>query len=283
MCIAPITLKAQTIGWSQDQLNCLKERGIKPKPTTVPCGTCNECIARRISGWSFRLQKEMHLHDSALFVTLTYDKPPITKKNFMNLHKPHLQHFFKYLRKDKQKIKYYACGEYGTQTMRPHYHLILFGTNPEMVEKNWHHGHVHFGSVTGASIGYTLKYMCKESKIPIHINDDRLPEFALMSKKLGSNYLTPEMIDWHKQDLKNRCYATIDGIKLSLPRYYKDKIYNLIEKQIIAKHMENIAKLQLPHDVEKSCITKKQMYEKMDLIRTHKGLINKNKRLNTEI
>ena len=282
MCISPITLKPQTVGWTPDQLKTLKQNGIKTKPTTVPCGTCNECKARRISGWSFRLQKEMLRHNSAHFVTLTYDSPPLTENNYMNLHKPHLQNFFKYLRKNNQKIKYYACGEYGTQTMRPHYHLIIFGTTPEYITALWTHGHVHFGQVTGASIGYTLKYMCKTSKIPLHQNDDRLPEFALMSKKLGDNYLTPQMINWHQADLKNRCYATINEIKLALPRYYKDKIYSLVDKQIIAKHMENIANLQLLEHVDISLKTKRDIYEKQDLIRTHKGK-TRNTRLNEKL
>jgi hypothetical protein len=225
----------------------------------------------------------MELHNSAHFVTLTYgDKPPLTPKKFMNLHKPHLQHFFKYLRKDGQKIKYYACGEYGSRTMRPHYHLIIFGTSPEFIEKHWHHGHVHFGAVTPASIGYTLKYMCKDSKIPLHVNDDRLPEFALMSKKLGLNYLTPQMKAWHLADIKNRCYATLKQIKLALPRYYKDKIYTNVDKLIIARHMEQLAKLELPEHVDISLITKKELYAKMDLLRIHKAK-SRTKRLNENL
>lgn len=211
---------------------------------------------------------ELYISDCAHFVTLTYDKPPLTTKNFMDLNKVHLQNFFRYLRRDGQKIKYYACGEYGTTTMRPHYHIILFNTTPEMVERHWSHGHVHFGSVTGASIGYCLKYMAKPGKIPLHSNDDRQKEFALMSKKLGANYLTPAMITWHQADLKNRCYANLKELKISLPRYYKDKIYSLLDKQIIAKHMEQTANLEF---VDKTLITKNQMFQTQDLIRIFKG------------
>lgn len=275
MCISPIKLKPHIVGWTIDELKVIKENGIKSKENLVPCGKCNECKARRISAWSFRLQKESLLHKTAHFVTLTYLKPPMSERNWMTLEKRHLQNFFKYLRKDGEKIKYYACGEYGSRTNRPHYHLIIFGTTTEMIEKHWSHGHVHFGQVTGASIGYTLKYMCKESKIPINYHDDRLPEFAIMSKKLGLNYLTPQMIQWHQADLKNRCYATINERKISLPRYYKDKIYSLLDKQIIAKHMENTANLEF---VDKPLTTKRKMFEKQDLIRTHKGL-KKTKRL----
>jgi len=114
--------------------------------------------------------------------------------------------------------------------MRPHYHIILFNADPPAIIRAWcldgkPIGQVHFGQVSGASIGYTLKYMSKESVIPIHRNDDRVKEFAIMSKRLGDNYVTDAMKAWHKADLLNRMYVNVDGKKVSMPRYYKDKIY----------------------------------------------------------
>lgn len=46
------------------------------------------------------------------------------------------------------------------------------------------------------------------------------------------------MVQWHKNDLLNRMYLTVaDGKKVSMPRYYKDKIYNREERgQIKAKY-----------------------------------------------
>ncbi len=39
-----------------------------------------------------------------------------------------MQLFIKRLRKyfNNNKIKYFYCGEYGTQTLRPHYHMIVY-------------------------------------------------------------------------------------------------------------------------------------------------------------
>jgi hypothetical protein len=149
------------------------------------------------------------------------------------------------------KIKYYAVGEYGGETMRPHYHLIMFNANAEMVQRAWALdnktiGHIHIGSVTEASIGYTLKYMTKQGKIPVHKNDDRQKEFSLMSKGLGSNYLTENMINWHKSDLNKRMYVPMkDNKKIAMPRYYKDKIYNEAEKTKVANAIKEMAeKLQ---------------------------------------
>lgn len=177
---------------------CMTPFTVKDKKTKesipVPCGKCPNCKRRRISGWSFRLMQEDKVSENSLFITLTYDTKvvPITKSGYMGLNKRDLQLFFKRLRKAHNnvlgldgypvRIKYYACGEYGGRTFRPHYHVILFNARIELIQDAWQNGAVHYGKVTGASVGYTLKYMSKPSKIPMHKNDDRDREFALMSK-----------------------------------------------------------------------------------------------------
>lgn len=162
---------------------------MKNETIPVPCGKCADCLKRRVSGWSFRLMNEEKKSSSAFFLTLTYDTKhvDITKNGFMTLNKKHMQDFMKRLRKrNQEKLKYFLVGEYGGKTKRPHYHLILFNAVLDTVQPAWELGSVHYGLVTGASVGYTLKYMMKPSKIPMHKNDDRLKEFSLMSKGLGS-------------------------------------------------------------------------------------------------
>lgn len=201
---------------------------------TLPCGKCPNCYKRRISNWSFRLMEEDKKSSSSLFITLTYDtlKVPITEKGFMNLSKRDIQLFMKRLRKaNRNKLKYFIAGEYGGKTERPHYHLILFNANIETIQKAWDNGQVHYGQVTGASVGYTLKYMMKVSKIPKHKNDDRQKEFQLCSKGLGLSYITDSTINWHKADPEQRLYLNLtDGKKISMPRYYKDKIFTRDER-----------------------------------------------------
>lgn len=197
---------------------------------------------------------------SSLFITLTYDtkRVPITPNGFMGLCKRDGQLFFKRLRINldrsgyKAKLKYYFVGEYGGKSMRPHYHVILFNVPIEcikligvrdsgkvymsrIIEDSWDLGSIDIGGVSAASVGYTLKYISKKSKVPMHRNDDRLREFSLMSKGLGINYLTHGMSAWHCEDLINRLFCTTsDGVKLSMPRYYKDKIYSEGDREIIA-------------------------------------------------
>lgn len=233
-----------------------------------PCGRCYPCLRRRVSGWSFRLVKEAEVSTSAYFITFTYDAEHIriTPRGFMTLNKRDFQLFMKNLRwasrANPVPIKYFCAGEYGTKSWRPHFHAIMFnlelstlvgdnfflqiqnklipldGSSHKFHSPLWPHGHFTIGQVMDASVGYTLKYVMKESRVPLHANDDRVPEFQLMSKGLGSAYLTPAMKRWHKKALLDRYYLPLkDGKKVALPRYYREKIYTQIQRQSIGKHL----------------------------------------------
>lgn len=229
------------------------------KDAVCPCGRCPNCIKRRISAWSFRLMQEEKISSSAHFLTLTYgvDHVPITDKGYMTLCKDDFQKFMKRLRKENdEKLKYYMCGEYGGKTWRPHYHVILFNVQIETVQKAWYLGQIHYGQVSEASVGYTLKYMFKASKIPQHKNDDRVKEFSLMSKGLGKNYLTEAMVNWHKADPVDRQYCNIgDGKKIAMPRYFKDKIFTQEEKDKTSIKMSEIAMKEKEKQYEKDPLT----------------------------
>jgi hypothetical protein len=148
----------------------------------------------------------------------------------MDLCKRDVQLFMKRLRKENKgvNLKYYACGEYGSESDRPHYHMILFDATVESVLKCWKLGHVHFDVVNEGTIKYTLKYMAKPSKIPLSDWDDRTKEFPLMSKGIGISYVNNEKLrNWHYKDVPGRLYVNLeDGKKMAMPRYFKDKIYN---------------------------------------------------------
>lgn len=223
----------------------------------VPCGTCPACLKRRANAWGFRLTEHFKVYPNALFVTLTYDEfhVPISEAGFMTLCVKDFQKYMKRLRNsymykkfnpitkrwnncyDKvPKISYYCAGEYGSKNFRPHFHAILFGTDEEHARNAWHCdgvliGDVHFGTCEAASISYCTKYMTKGRIIPVHSGDDRVPEFALMSKYLGVDYLTNDVIKWHRQDLL-RSFVMHNGFKIPLPRYFKDKIFTKEELEI---------------------------------------------------
>lgn len=197
-------------------------------------------MKRRVDGWVFRLMQEEKNHSTAFFVTLTYDPSsvPLTARGWMTLDKSHVQRFFKRLRKSAtMPIKYYVAGEYGTKRYRPHYHAIIFGaTDMKHIVDAWtldgkQIGDVHVGRVTGDSIAYTIGYIHKSVFRRFHKGDDRLPEFSLMSKGMGANYLTDRIKRYHKADV-SRLYCTKPGgHKIAMPRYYRDRIFNEEERE----------------------------------------------------
>lgn len=202
----------------------------------VPCGRCPKCIKRKVSQWSFRLLQEEKHSLSAHFITLTYATRHLPFRNGgWSICKRDVQLFIKRLRKssgDGSNIKYFAVGEYGGRFKRPHYHIIMFNATPELICKAWMKGHVHLGTVTGASVGYCLKYMSKRVwKRKVSTRKRGNPEFALMSKGIGKGYLTKKMISWHRKGKRMYCVLE-DGKKVSLPRYYKDRLFCKVEKQV---------------------------------------------------
>lgn len=200
----------------------------------VPCGRCPNCKKRRVATWAFRLMQEERVSLSSFFLTLTYDTihVPITPKGFMTTAQDDIQKFWKRLRKlQTEKIKYYAVSEYGSKSNRPHYHAIVFGVvDSELFNKAWQKGTIHVGQVSEASIRYTLKYIDKPGRIPMFKGDDREPERAWMSKGLGANYLSPEIVRYHKLHLDKFYVRALDGVKVPLPRYYREKMFTDSER-----------------------------------------------------
>ena len=98
--------------------------------TEIPCGRCIECRLKRSREWANRCMLELPYHESSYFLTLTYDDNHLRygdvhdENGFLvqnpTLYKKDLQDFFKRLRKNYKydnHLKYYACGEYGDNTM----------------------------------------------------------------------------------------------------------------------------------------------------------------------
>lgn len=66
--------------------------------------------------------------------------------------------------------------------------------------------------------------------------DGRQCEFSLMSKGLGKNYLTDDMISWHQKDVLQRAYCNLeDGKKVAMPRYYRERVYKWWQRNMIAE------------------------------------------------
>jgi len=217
----------------------------------VPCGRCNHCLQTKRFDWSFRLLQEAKQATSAYFLTMTYDADHLQSPS---LNKRDVQLFTKRLRKENStKLRYYTVGEYGTQTMRPHYHSIMFNLDLEVVTRlsdYWKLGNCYVGDVEIASIHYVTKYVVNRSGMDL---GGREPPFSLMSRKpgIGSRYLDTHR-GWHRSAMRN--YTQVNGEIARLPRYYKDKFFTDVERANLA--LASIEQADLDYELAVSRLSK---------------------------
>ena len=153
------------------------------------CGQCTHCRINRSRLWVGRMLLESMEHPQTAFVTLTYNDEHLP--NPPHLSKEAVQLFLKRLRgmAAGRKLRYYAVGEYGDKSWRPHYHLIIFGLAPteqKLVEACWPYGFVQVGTAEAQSMAYTASYVIKKMTNPKDERlDSRPAEFSLLSKRPG--------------------------------------------------------------------------------------------------
>lgn len=233
-------------------------------PIMIPCGKCIACRLSYSREWAARCMLELKDHDSAYFVTATYSDEEVPKSYFSDpdtgealpsytLRKRDFQLWLKNIRADfpDDKIRFYGCGEYGSHTFRPHYHVILFGLhlddlslykrtetgllyNSDKLSATWFRfdpvqrlhfprGYVVVAPVTWDTCAYVARYTAKKY---MTLGDDFFDEFnmekpfVLMSRRpgIGKNYLErhPELFD-----SKALFVPSGDGVKRSsIPRYF---------------------------------------------------------------
>lgn len=169
-----------------------------------PCGQCFHCRVNQGRVWQTRLILESMTSYDSTFLTLTYDDDHVPAD--FNLDKSHLTKFLKRYRKRLMpgKIRYYAVGEYGDETWRPHFHLAIFSdiqiercykscedmrksghcTQDCIARLSWKMGNVSVTPTLGQeNAAYITGYIKKKATKERLIN--RVPEYATMSRKGG--------------------------------------------------------------------------------------------------
>jgi hypothetical protein len=266
-----------------------RHEGLVDLEVTVPCGRCIGCRLEYSRQWAMRCEHERKMSKKygCCFLTLTYrDRDACTAEQLVNgyympedmsLNHKHFQDFMKrlrkryisYIRKDKvqgqrkyretyikqkygigHKIKYFMCGEYGSETERPHYHAILFDFEFEdskpclelkdtghfvskSLEELWPYGFATISPVTFESCAYVARYCVKKIKPDGTVDqnelmqnyyqknkdDGRLTEYVKMSRKPAIGF------SWYEKYKDSDCYdhdsvVVRSGITCKPPKYY---------------------------------------------------------------
>jgi hypothetical protein len=161
----------------------------------VPCGQCTNCKINRRRQWTARILLESLYSTSSVFITLTYDEDNVPRDETYQeiLRKSDLRGFIKRLRAwysyRNSRFRFYACGEYGDHTQRPHYHAILFGVGldaEKAIHECWGMGFTQVGELTPERAAYTCGYVMKKMTDETHPKlNGKPPEFATMSTNPG--------------------------------------------------------------------------------------------------
>lgn len=169
-----------------------------------PCRLCVPCKLKISREWAIRCIHECSLHEESCFLTLTY--APEHLPEYGSLRHEDFQLFMKRLRENTglTGLKYYMCGEYGSKTSRPHYHVCLFGYNfkdlvfyknskgfalfkSQFLTDTWKLGHCSVGACTFETCAYVARYVLKKvvGLQAISHYGVRTPEYGESSRRPG--------------------------------------------------------------------------------------------------
>lgn len=215
-------------------MNCKKPHIVHAQ--AFPCGRCMPCLVRKKREWTHRLMLERSLHTDACMVTLTYSDEHLPPGGTVD--PAHLRGFLNRLRDYiyPVRFRYFGVGEYGTKSMRPHYHIALFGlpmTEHQLYFDRWGKGGIHVGDLSPESAGYICGYVTKKmTKKDDSRLEGRHPEFTRMSLKPGIGAGAMAAVGSALQPHKEMIHAEGDvpGVlnhgrrTLPLGRYLKSKL-----------------------------------------------------------
>lgn len=139
---------------------------------------CLSCRINAQRAWTARILLEAMAWPRSLFVTLTYapEHCPHLADGQQTLYPDDLTRFWKRLRKrlGGSRLRYFACGEYGEESWRPHYHAVIFNlsaldcakvgrhmVHPD-VQAAWGLGYTSAGDLSPERAAYCAQYVTKK-------------------------------------------------------------------------------------------------------------------------
>lgn len=239
---------------------------------TIPCGQCLECKIDNSKEWAQRSVAESMCHSENWFITLTYDDehlpPPILSFSRHSLDfgywSPLVYRDFELFKKRLLErfrelghtgIRFFACGEYGPNNGRPHFHAIFYNLpipdlekcfsnslggrkvtylSSKLIEDTWGNGFVTIGECNFDTSAYVARYVTKKmTNLEEHLykrmcedyNCDVLPpEFRQASRRPGLG--RPYFDENFEKIYENDCVFLPNG-KTPKPCAYYDNLYKI--------------------------------------------------------
>lgn len=246
------------------------KRGWTDLPASRKCGHCKGCRYDRAGAWAIRCMHEASLHAENSFITLTYRPADLPYPPSLN--RSTFQKFMKRLRKrfSDKRIRFYHCGEYGSQFGRPHYHAIIFGLDfpdkrflkrdkktgdvlytSKILDELWGLGFASIGSVTYNSASYVARYVVDKingdlAQIAYEWTDpetgeifQKEPEYSTMSLKPG---IAADWFEKYSGDVFPNDFVIVKGREAPVPKYYSTLYERAHEAQFQKIKSKRIAK-----------------------------------------
>lgn len=223
----------------------------------VSCGKCMECRKQIANSWKVRLQEDIKVHSNGKFVTLTFDESSLEElqSKFPQLKGYALENasavlgvrrfLERWRKKYKKSVRHWLVTELGqNSTERIHIHGIIWTDKEADISRIWKYGHINIGShkwnkgklvfrgehyCNARSVNYMVKYL--------HKADPKHREYkpkTMCSPKIGANYmetLRAKDNEYKPNGETKTYYKTPEGLKVALPMYYRNKIYNEEERE----------------------------------------------------
>lgn len=204
----------------------------------VPCGRCVICQNARRDAWAARMELENQGHVCGWFITLTYNEESVPPY----LCKADLKNWCKRIRKRIQ-FRYFACGEYGPQGNRPHFHVIAWFDKlleqfdiDKLVSDTWKFGFFTCKPVNRDNMRYVAKYTVKSV---IETPESYPAPYAVMSRRPGI------ASNWYDSNCSffMEFLALEDRRREPIPRYFLEKM-DPVEQIQVKRHRREFAERQ---------------------------------------
>ncbi|WNK14258.1 MAG: replication initiator protein [Microvirus sp.] len=223
------------------------------RTTYIPigCQNCIECRKKKARDWQIRLLEEVKTNKNGKFITLTFSNASIMKlqEELKGLRGYELDNaiatiavrrFLENWRsKYKKSIRHWLVTEIGHKgTENIHLHGIMW-TNESVneIKKKWTYGWVWTGEnkngtvtnyVNERTVNYIIKYVSKRDK-----KHEEYKSIILTSKGIGSKYIGSynSRLNKYNEEETNETYKTSTGHKITLPIYWRNKIYTEEERE----------------------------------------------------